>query len=101
MSDVEIADLEELVSGKGWAWLRSVIQQEYGAEALVDEVRRINLASESPELKQVRIDRAFGMRTAALELLELPTREIQKRRESLAASRPDAFQGERRRGGTL
>lgn len=100
MSDIDIADLEELIGCKGWAWLMAQKEREFGAAALVDKLRAIaSNAEESADLRQAKTEQAFVSQRTLLGFLDLPAREIQKRRAAI--QRPDEHAGERRRGGVL
>jgi hypothetical protein len=100
-TDVEIADLEELLAGKGWAWLMARFDGQYGPAAMVATMRSIakdqGLAAEKTE----RVAHLLKVQEALEDFVAQPKREIQRRRESLQASRTDEFAGVRHRGGTL
>lgn len=101
MTDIAIEDLEELIGSKGWAWLTDQVEREFGASALIEKLRHIaNKGDESAELRQAKTEQAFVTQAAIRGLLEMPTREIARRRAVLT-TRPDEFAGARHRGGTL
>lgn len=99
MSDVEIGDLEELIGGKGWAWLTAQAEREFGDAALNRKLRAIANVVEDPALKVAKAEQAFVSQAAILGLLDMPVREIQKRRAAI--KRPDEYADARHRGGTL
>lgn len=98
---VAIEDLEELIGGKGWAWLKDQADREFGSAALVEKLRVIaSKADESAELRQAKTEQAFVSQATIRGFMDMPVREIQRRREAIQ-KRPDAFAGARHRGGTL
>jgi hypothetical protein len=100
MTPIDIADLEELLATKGWAWLMERYDAQFGPAAMLEHVTTI--AKETPDvlLKMAKIDQALSARLAVGGMLGEPQRELQKRREALA-QRPDGLEGMRRRGAGL
>jgi len=56
LTDVEIGDLEEMLAGKGWAWLKAQVEREFGSPAMVEKLRKIANAVEDPVLKQAKTE---------------------------------------------
>lgn len=100
MADVEIGDLEELIGGKGWAWLTDQAQREWGALALVSKIEGIAKSAPDATTQQAQTNQVLVAKREVENFLNLPVREIQKRREAIR-TRPDEFAGARRRGETL
>lgn len=96
MTEIEIGDLEELISGKGWTWLKAQAEREFGPAAMVEKLRKIANAVEDPALKQAKTEQAFVSQAAILGFLEMPAREISKQREAVA--RPGVHAGMQRGG---
>lgn len=100
MTEIEVGDLEEFVGSKGFAWLRAKAELEFGAQMMVAKLRKIAESVEDPALKQAKVEQAFASQAAVVGLLDMPAREIAKRRE-VAQQRPDDLVTMRRRGAGL
>ena len=94
MTDIEITDLEELIGGKGWAWLMGQYDKFYGPNAIVDLLRKVSREDIDPQKKTEVIARAVTLQEAIETFLKLPKKEIQDRRAAIKP--PDEFAGQRR-----
>lgn len=100
MTDVEIADLEELIGCKGWAWLMAQKEREWGPVAYAAKIEGIAASAPDAIVQQAQMNQVIVAKREVSAFLAKPHDEIQRRRVELL-KRPDEHAGERRRGGVL
>jgi len=100
MTSIDIADLEELLATKGWAWLNEQIEASFGPAVMMEKVIQVTKDTTDLHTKTARIDALLAQRVVVTELMARPQREISKQREALTQPK-DGLEGMRRRGAGL
>lgn len=96
MSDIAIEDLEELQGTKGWRWLQSRFDAEWGPVQMEQHTLKIMNEVGDPHLKTSKIEQMMAAKLAVRGFLGNVEREITRQREAM--QRPDAMAAQSRRG---
>lgn len=94
----DLQDLEDLLASKGWAWLRSKYEHEWGDAAMMQKLETIHQPIGDAAVKQAKVEQALVSRTSVRGMLEMPAREVQRLRDVLRAGAESDFASQKRTG---
>lgn len=75
----DLQDLEDLLASKGWAWLQTHYESEWGATAFLVKLERIANGTDD-SLKKGQTEQAWAARRAIEGFLRKPSESIAKAR---------------------
>lgn len=100
VTDIDVADLEELTGSKGWAWLLARFDAEWGPMQMEAHTIQIMKEVGDSHVKTSKIEQMMASKLAVRGFLGNVEREIARQR-NVAQARPDELAAMRRRGAGL